>query len=43
MSNDFEQAVRRLAELLSEENDALKRLDFTAAVALVPAKEAALA
>ena len=29
--------------MLTAENDALKRLDFTAAVALVPAKEAALA
>jgi hypothetical protein len=32
-----------LADLLAEENAALMRLDFVAAAALVPAKEAALA
>lgn len=36
-------AAQRLADLLKQENDALKRLDFAAAVAFVPAKEAALA
>jgi hypothetical protein len=36
-------AVVRLAEVLAQENAALKRMDFPAAVALVPAKEAALA
>jgi hypothetical protein len=36
-------AVQRLADVLELENVALKRLDFPAAVALVPAKEAALA
>lgn len=36
-------AVQRLADVLEQENVALKRLDFPAAVALVPAKEAALA
>ena len=36
-------AADRLAEVLAQENAALKRLDFPAAVALVPAKEAALA
>jgi hypothetical protein len=36
-------AVQRLAEVLEQENGALKRLDFPAAIALVPAKEAALA
>lgn len=36
-------AVERLAGVLAQENAALKRMDFTAAVALVPAKEAALA
>jgi hypothetical protein len=36
-------AVERLAEVLARENAALKRMDFPAAVALVPAKEAALA
>jgi hypothetical protein len=35
--------VQRLANVLAEENAALKRLDFSAAVALVGAKEAALA
>jgi hypothetical protein len=43
MSNDFVDAAHRLAELLQQENDALRQLDFSAAVALVPAKEAALA
>ncbi len=32
----------RLAEVLSQENEALARVDYSAAVALVPAKEAAL-
>lgn len=36
-------AAHRLATLLAQENDALKQMDFPAAVALVPAKEAALA
>jgi len=35
-------AVVRLAEVLAQENAALKRMDFPAAVALVPVKEAAL-
>ena len=43
MSDDPLQAAQRLADLLAQENEALKRLDFPAAVALVPAKEAALA
>jgi len=43
MSNDLVRAVQRLADLLTQENDALRRLDYTAAVAVVPAKEAALA
>jgi hypothetical protein len=43
MSDQHLQAAERLADVLAEENDALKRLDFVAAVALVPAKEAALA
>jgi hypothetical protein len=43
MSNDLMEVAQRLADLLTQENDALKRLDFPAAVALVPAKEAALA
>jgi hypothetical protein len=43
MSNDLVRAAQRLADLLTQENDALRRLDFTAAVAVVPAKEAALA
>nr|WP_294514238.1 hypothetical protein [uncultured Rhodopila sp.] len=40
MSKD---SVERLADVLARENAALKRMDFPAAVALVPAKEAALA
>ena len=32
----------QLADVLSQENEALARVDYTAAVALVPAKEAAL-
>jgi hypothetical protein len=37
------QAGEKLADLLAQENAALKRLDFAAAVALTSAKEAALA
>ncbi len=43
MSNDLADAAQRLTTVLAQENDALKRLDFPAAVALVAAKEAALA
>ena len=43
MSNDLLDATQHLADLLAQENDALRRMDFPAAVALVPAKEAALA
>jgi hypothetical protein len=43
MSDRHQGAAQHLADLLIEENAALKRLDFLAAVALVPAKEAALA
>jgi hypothetical protein len=43
MSKDLAEAAQRLADRLAEENDALKRLDFPAAAALVAAKEAALA
>jgi hypothetical protein len=43
MSNDFVDAAQRLATLLTQENDALRQMDFSTAVALVPAKEAALA
>ncbi len=42
MSNDLEAAAERLADLLAQENDTLKRMDLPAAAALVPAKEAAL-
>ncbi len=42
-SDERLRAVQRLADVLTEENAALKRLDFSAAVALVGAKEAALA
>jgi hypothetical protein len=43
MNDDLVETVQHLANLLAQENDALKRLDFAAAVALAPAKEAALA
>ena len=43
MSNDPMAAAQRLEQLLARENDALKNLDFLAAVGLLPAKEAALA
>lgn len=43
MSNDLLGAAQRMADVLTQENDALKRMDFSSAVALVPAKEAALA
>ena len=43
MSNGVVDAVKRLADVLAEENEALKRLDYPAAMLLVPAKEAALA
>ena len=43
MSKDPEEAANRLADLLARENAALKRMDFSAAVALMPAKAAALA
>jgi hypothetical protein len=42
MNDDLVETVQHLANLLAQENDALKRLDFSAAVAVVPAKEAAL-
>ena len=37
------EAAHHLADILKRENQALKRVDYAAAVALVPAKEAALA
>jgi hypothetical protein len=43
MSDERQEAAQRLANLLEQENAALKRLDFRAAVALLAAKEAALA
>ena len=43
MSNVNPPAAQNLADILAEENDALKRMDFVDAAALVPAKEAALA
>jgi hypothetical protein len=42
MSDERLQAAQRLANVLELENEALKSLDFPAAVALLPAKEAAL-
>ena len=43
MNNEFLHVARHLADVLTQENEALERLDFAAAVALTPAKEAALA
>jgi hypothetical protein len=43
VSDDLQGTVQRLTDVLRRENDALKRLDFTAAGALGPEKEAALA
>jgi hypothetical protein len=43
LSRDLVTAANCLAHVLTQENDALKRLDFAAAVALAPPKEAALA
>ena len=43
MSPDLAAAAQRLADVLTRENDALRHMDFPAAIALVPAKEAALA
>jgi hypothetical protein len=43
MADERLKAIQRLTDVLTEENAALKRLDFSAAVALVGAKEAALA
>jgi hypothetical protein len=43
MSDQWINAAQRLVDVLQQENTALQRLDFHAAVALVPAKEAALA
>jgi hypothetical protein len=42
MSNDFQAAAQRLADVLRQENEALRRLDFPSAIALLPPKEAAL-
>jgi hypothetical protein len=43
MTDDLLEAAQRLADVLAEENEALKRLDFPSAMALLPAKDAALA
>ena len=43
MMDDVVQAANQLAGVLSRENEALQRLDYSAAVALVPAKEAVIA
>jgi hypothetical protein len=43
MNGTVLEVAQRLADVLMQENAALKRLDFPAAVALAPAKEAALA
>jgi hypothetical protein len=43
MSSTALDAANRVAEVLAQENAALQRMDLPAAVALVPAKEAALA
>jgi hypothetical protein len=43
MSTTVLEAANRLADVLSQENAALQRMDLSAAVALMPEKEAALA
>ncbi|PPQ26184.1 hypothetical protein [Rhodopila globiformis] len=43
MNNPALDAASRVAEVLAQENAALQRMDLPVAVALVPAKEAALA
>ena len=43
MTPDRITAAAALADLLAAENNALQRLDFRAAVALLPAKDAAMA
>ena len=43
MKNEAIEAAHRLADVLARENAALKQMDFPAAIALVAAKEAALA
>jgi hypothetical protein len=43
MSADIAKIVQHLTDVLTQENEALKRLDYAAAVALSPVKEAALA
>ena len=43
MSKHLTDAAQRMADLLAAENEALKRLDFAAATALIAAKEQALA
>lgn len=42
MNQDAIEIARRLADILARENDALRRSDYPAAVALVPDKEAAI-
>jgi hypothetical protein len=42
MKADLIAAAQRLADVLAQENDALKRMDLVAAVALSQAKQAAL-
>ncbi len=42
MTQDLIDAATNLADLLTQQNAALKRLDFAAAMALSGAKEAAL-
>jgi hypothetical protein len=43
MSRAAREAASRLADVLAQENAALRRMDLAAAVTLVPEKEAALA
>ena len=42
MNNRFQDAAQLLLDVVVRENEALKKLDFPSAAALVPAKEAAL-
>src|SRR4051812_18134383 len=43
MTDEKLQLAATLADVLEQENEALQRVDFVAAVALLPAKEAAIA
>lgn len=43
MNHGLIESAQCLVDILAQENDALKRLDFSSATAMIPLKEAALA